>query len=148
MYQGIWIALRSTLRLTLALQTIGPVVWTELGQYCCNSCVERHHSAGWSTASTAHWLEAPPHPPFPTPPDSTPAPKQQCNDHTHSDWFTHNVINLAAQLDVSWSAWAWRGQGEYGCGYPDVQGSNGVLTDGVALGGANWAEIWATFMGA
>jgi hypothetical protein len=41
-------AIAGTLRLTLALQTIGPVVWTELGQYCCNS---------------------------------TPAPKQQCNDH-------------------------------------------------------------------
>lgn len=32
MYQGVWISLRSTLRLTLALQAIGPVIFTELGQ--------------------------------------------------------------------------------------------------------------------
>jgi len=32
MFQGVWIALRSTLRLSLALQTIGPVIYTELGQ--------------------------------------------------------------------------------------------------------------------
>ena len=36
-YQGVWISMRSTMRLTLALQTIGPVIWTELGQYCCNA---------------------------------------------------------------------------------------------------------------
>ena len=38
MYQGVWISLRSTLRLTLALQTIGPVIFTELGQ-CVGSVV-------------------------------------------------------------------------------------------------------------
>lgn len=115
MFQGVWIALRSTMRLTLALQTMGPVIWTELGQYCCNS---------------------------------TGPPTQKCNDHTHGDWFVHNVINLAAQLDVSWSAWAWRGGGDGGsCGYPDVIGKTpGVLTDG-SFGGANWQEVWATFMG-
>ena len=32
-----------------------------------------------------------------------------CNDHAHGDWFVYNVINMAAQLDVSWVGWAWRG---------------------------------------
>ena len=57
-------------------------------------------------------------------------------------------MNLAAQLDVSWAGWAWRGPAGGNCGYPDVQGTtNGVLTDG-SFGGANWADVWRTFMGA
>jgi hypothetical protein len=34
MFQGVWNSLRSVLRMVLALKTIGPVIWTEMGQYC------------------------------------------------------------------------------------------------------------------
>ncbi len=99
MFQGIWIALRSTMRLTLALQTMGPVIYTELGQYCCNA-------------------------------NNTGQPVGKCNDHTHGDWFVHNLINMAAQLDVSWTGWAWTGTSGGNCGYPDMRaaGPEGVLT--------------------
>jgi hypothetical protein len=76
-YQGVWISLRSTLRLTLALQQIGPVIYTELGQYCCN--------AG---------------------PAKTCQSSGMCNDHAHGDHFVHNLLNLAAQVDVSWVGWS------------------------------------------
>lgn len=99
MFQGVWIALRSTMRLTLALQTMGPVIYTELGQYCCNA-------------------------------NNTGQPVGKCNDHIHGDWFVHNLINMAAQLDVSWTGWAWRGTSGGNCGYPDMRaaGPEGVLT--------------------
>ena len=118
MFQGVWISLRSTLRLTLALQELGPVIYTELGQYCCNS-------------------------------NTTGAPQGKCNDHAHGDWFVHNLLNLAAQLDVSWTGWAWRGAAGGNCGSPDMRASGpaGVLTNG-SEGGANWAEVWATYAAA
>ena len=110
--------MRSTLRLTLALQTIGPVIWTELGQYCCND-------------------------------NTTGAPQGKCNDHAHGDWFVYNVINMAAQLDVSWTGWAWRGTAGGNCGSPDMRaaGPEGVLTNG-SMGGANWEEVWQTYVAA
>ena len=100
MFQGIWNSLRSVLRMVLALKTIGPVIWTEMGQYCCQSGPE-------------------------TPCNNKTKP---CNDHLHGDHFVANALNLAAQLDVSWTGWAWRGtnpnnkpceEGEAECGYPD-----------------------------
>lgn len=126
-FQGVWISMRSVLRLTLALQTIGPVIWTELGQYCCNA----NGIAGCQGNVT-------------------------CNDHIHGDWFVHNLINLGAQLDISWTGWAWRGtnanggncskpEGQAECAYPDMRDVGGVLTTG-ASGGANWAEVWTTFI--
>jgi len=124
-YQGVWISLRSTLRLTLALQQIGPVIYTELGQYCCN--------AG---------------------PAKTCQSKGMCNDHTHGDNFVYNLMNLASQIDVSWVGWAWRGpnanggtcqQGQAECNYPDMRDFNGVLTNG-SNGGANWALVWADYV--
>ncbi len=116
MFQGIWIALRSTMRLTLALQTIGPVIYTELGQYCCNA-------------------------------NNTGQPVGKCNDHTHGDWFVNNLINMAAQLDVSWTGWAWTGTSGGDCGYPDMRakGPEGVLTNG-SMGGANWEEVWGKYV--
>lgn len=126
MFQGIWNSLRSVLRMVLALKTIGPVIFTEMGQYCCN--------AG---------------PAVPCNNKTKP-----CNDHEHGDWFVLNVVNLAAQMDVSWTGWAWRGtnpnslpcqQGETECGYPDLRGPDGLLTNG-SSGGANWASVWATYI--
>jgi hypothetical protein len=128
MFQGIWNSLRSVLRMVLALKTIGPVIFTELGQYCCT--------------------------------DGAAAPcnnkTKPCNDHLHGDHFVFNVLNLAAQLDVSWTGWAWRGtnanslpcnQGEAECGYPDMRGAGGTLTNGSA-GGADWAGAWAAYAAA
>jgi hypothetical protein len=124
-YQGVWISLRSTLRLTLALQQIGPVIYTELGQYCCNA----------GTATTCQ-------------------SKGMCNDHAHGDNFVFNLINLASQIDVSWIGWAWRGpnanggncaQGQTECNYPDMRDFNGVLTNG-SSGGANWSSVWADYV--
>ena len=77
-----------------------------------------------------------------------------CNDHLHGDWFVENAVNLAAQMDVSWTGWAWRGtnanskpcsEGEAECGYPDMRGPGGLLTNG-SSGGANWAGIWARYV--
>ena len=124
MFQGPWIAMRSTMRLTLALQQLGPVIYTELGQYCCNS----------NDTSTG-------------------APQGHCNDHAHGDWFVHNLLNMAAQLDVSWTGWAWRGTSGGNCGYPDIRANatespNEVaLTDG-RFGGANWKEVWSLYAAA
>jgi aryl-phospho-beta-D-glucosidase BglC (GH1 family) len=81
-YQGLEHSIRSTLRLTLALQTIGPVIWTELGQYCCNA-------GNYTTCQKTG----------------------PCKDHAHADWFVYNVLNEATQFDVSWVGWAWRGTG-------------------------------------
>ncbi len=107
--------MRSTLRLTLALQQLGPVIWTELGQYCCSSLL----------------------------PNST----TKCNDDAHGDHFVHNVLNLAAQLDVSWTGWAWRGPNGGNCGSPDMRaaGWEGLMMDG-SKGGANWTAEWAQFI--
>lgn len=117
MFQGVWIALRSTLRLTLALQTMGPVIYTEAGQYCCNS-----NNTGQPVGG-------------------------RCNDHPHGDWFVHNLINMASQLDVSWTGWAWRGTAGGNCGSPDMRaaGPEGLLTNG-SMGGANWEEVWGTYV--
>jgi hypothetical protein len=126
-YQGVWISLRSTLRLTLALQQIGPVIYTELGQYCCN--------AG---------------------PAKTCQTSGMCNDHAHGDHFVLNLLNLAAQVDVSWIGWAWRGtnanggscaQGQSECNYPDMRDVGAVLTNG-SSGGANWAAAWRAYVAA
>ena len=126
-YQGVWIGLRSTMRLTLALQQIGPVIFTELGQYCCNA----------GNASTCQG-----------------AGKGMCNDHTHGDHFVANLLNLAAQLDVSWVGWAWRGpnanggscaQGQAECNYPDMRDFGARLTNG-SSGGADWAAAWAAYV--
>lgn len=127
MFQGVWISMRSTLRLTLALQTMGPVIYTELGQYCCSA----NNQSGCGGPA-------------------------KCNDNLHGDWFVHNLLNMAAQLDVSWVGWAWRGTnanggncgkppGQTECGYPDMRDQNGDLTDGSG-GGANWKEIWDTYV--
>jgi hypothetical protein len=124
-YQGVWISVRSTLRLTLALQQIGPVIYTELGQYCCNP----------GPAKTCQGTG-------------------MCNDHAHGDNFVFNLLNLASQIDVSWVGWAWRGnnanggtcaQGQAECNSPDMRDSGGVLTNG-SSGGADWASAWAAFV--
>jgi hypothetical protein len=139
MFQGVWNSLRSTLRVVLALQTIGPVIWTELGQYCCNA----------GAAKPCKAMKIP------------------CNDDLHGEHFVENVINLAAQFDVSWTAWAWRGtnpwdgncsnvnnstaaNGVTNCGYPDVRdtaadGVTGILTNG-SWGGADFATVWRTYV--
>ena len=127
MYQGVWISLRSTMRLTLALKTIGPVIYTELGQYCCSAL----NTSG--CGGPAH-----------------------CNDNLHGDWFVYNLLNMAAQLDVSWLGWAWRGTnanggacgtppGQTECAYPDMRDENGMMTNGSG-GGANWRETWQRFV--
>lgn len=127
MFQGVWIAMRSTLRLTLALMTTAPVIWTELGQYCCSA----NNQSGCGGPA-------------------------KCNDYNHGAWFVNNVINLAAQIDVSWTGWAWRGTnanggncskppGQAECGYPDMRDENAQMTDGSG-GGANWREVWSTYV--
>jgi hypothetical protein len=126
MFQGVWISLRSTMRLTLALMTTAPVIYTELGQYCC-SATNQSGCGG-------------------------PA---KCNDYAHGAWFVHNLLNMAAQLDLSWLGWAWRGTNANGgncskparqaeCGYPDMRDESGAMTDGSG-GGANWRDVWVTF---
>lgn len=133
MFQGNEKALRGTLRLSLALNAIGPVIWTEFGQYCCNA------DPSYVTCSKG------------------PGP---CDDHAHGDWFVHNAVNMATQYDMSWVGWAWRGTG-FGdgkncsagmaqCGTPDMRdigpdGVTGVLTNGTH-GGANWTEVWSSFV--
>ena len=127
MFQGVWISLRSTMRLTLALMTTAPVIYTELGQYCCSAT----NTSGCGGPA-------------------------KCNDYAHGAWFVHNLLNMAAQLDVSWVGWAWRGTNANGgacgkppgqpeCGYPDMRDENGTMTDGRG-GGADWREIWATYV--
>ena len=129
MFQGVWIDMRSTMRLTLALQTAFPVIYTELGQYCC------------SAANTSGC--------------GGPA---RCNDYLHGSWFVHNLLNMAAQLDVSWTGWAWRGTnanggqcaeppGQTECGYPDMRDGLALMTNGSG-GGANWSEVWSRFAAA
>ena len=82
MFQGIWIALRSTMRLTLALQTIGPVIYTELGQYCCNSTAPPSQRCNDHTHGALHGVRVQPSParapcahpthhPEPLPPQAT-----------------------------------------------------------------------------
>jgi hypothetical protein len=128
MFQGVWNSVRSVLRMVLALKTIGPVIWTEMGQYCCNE----------GPAAPCNTRTKP------------------CNDVLHGPNFVLNVVNLAAQLDVSWTGWAWRGTnpnslpcvtGQAECGYPDMRGPGGMLTNG-STGGANWAAIWAAYVAA
>ncbi len=82
-----------------------------------------------------------------------------CKDHAHADFFVHNLLNLAAQYDASWTGWGWRGRnspsgnctrGQTQCNTPDMRdngpdGWTGVLTDGTR-GGANWTRAWAAFV--
>jgi len=132
-YQGLEHSLRATMRLTLALKTIGPVIFTEFGQYCCNG-------NGFQTCQKGGG--------------------DNCKDHAHADNFVYNIANLAAQYDISFTGWGWRGrngpsgnctQGMTQCGTPDMRdnspldGRTGVLTNGT-LGGANWKLVWETFI--
>jgi hypothetical protein len=121
MFQGVWIDMRSTMRLTLALQTVGPVIYTELGQYCCS---EGNVSGCGGPA--------------------------KCNDWLHGANFVYNLANMAAQLDVSWLGWAWRGTnanggacaqppGQAECGYPDMRDELGLMKEGRG-GGADWRQ--------
>jgi hypothetical protein len=154
MFQGVWISMRSTLRLTLALQQLGPVIYTEL---------VRRGGASSNPPACSVVLTRSPSPPHPLAPQgqyccnsndtATGAPQGKCNDHTHGDWFVHNLLNMAAQLDVSWTGWAWRGTVGGDCGYPDMRANatespdEAVLTDG-RFGGANWKEVWALYAAA
>lgn len=131
-YQGLEHSLRSTMRLVLALKQIGPVIFTEFGQYCCNG-------GGYETCQKGGG---------------------PCKDHEHSDNFVYNMANLAAQYDISFVGWGWRGRnspsanctlGQTQCNTPDMRdnspldGRTGVLTNGT-LGGANWTLVWSTFV--
>jgi len=129
MYQGLSISLRSTLRLVLAAKQMMPVIFTELGQYCCN--------AG--------------------PQVSCQGPIA-CKDPLHSDNFVHNLLNLAVEHDISFTIWAWDGTqpgtgncttGQPQCAYPSIRangpGGVGVLTNG-SLGGANVSDVWARYV--
>jgi hypothetical protein len=98
-------SIRSTLRTFLALKTVAPVVFTELGQYCCNS-----NSADYQTCQGTG----------------------MCTDHEHGDWYVHNLLNLATEYDISWVGWGWRGrnspsknctQGMTQCNTPDMVSS-------------------------
>jgi hypothetical protein len=123
--QGLEHSLGSAMRLALALKTIGPVIFTEFGQYCCGTKGTPCQGSG------------------------------QCSDHNHGDWFVFNVANMAEQYDLSWIGWGWRGtnvnnahrpctDGQCECNQPDMRDTNG-LTDGTA-GGADWKQVWATFV--
>jgi hypothetical protein len=125
-YQGLSDSIRSTMRFILALQTMAPVIFTEMGQYCCNA-----NGAAKSCQQPA-----------------------MCIDHTHGDNYVWNLLNLAAQYDCSWVGWGWRGtnandgnctDGEPICNSPDMRSYNGTLTNGTE-GGADWATAWAAYV--
>mmetsp|Transcript_81926 Transcript_81926/g.265523 ORF Transcript_81926/g.265523 Transcript_81926/m.265523 type:complete len:781 (+) Transcript_81926:16-2358(+) len=128
--QGLEHSLGSALRLALALKTVGPVIFTEFGQYCCGGSGDP--CAGKGT----------------------------CSDEDHGAHFVHNVVNMAEQYDISWIGWAWRGAGSNNmhrpcedgmaeCSQPDMRDLDGegraALTDG-RRAGADWAGVWARFV--
>eukprot|EP00727_Mastigamoeba_balamuthi_P010226 m51a1_g5826 hypothetical protein (702) ;mRNA; f:243951-247769 len=125
--QGLEHSLPSVMRIALALKQVGPVVFTEFGQYCC--------SVGGTACKGG-----------------------KCDKHEYGDFFVYNVANTAAQYDVSWLGWGWRGvnrdnslapceDGMAECNQPDMRDVGGVLTDGSRMG-ANWAKVWADYVAA
>lgn len=131
MGQGLEHSLSSALRIALALKTIGPVIFTEFGQYCCGGSGSPCSGAG------------------------------TCADPGHGAFFVHNIANMAEQYDISWVGWAWRGTGTNNmhkpclegmaeCSQPDIRDvdmltGGAVLTDG-SHAGADWKSVWAKFV--
>ena len=77
----------------------------------------------------------------------------QCDKPNTAPNFDFNIVNMAAQFDISWTPWTWRGTNGLKCdnhegGCMDLRGAgypNATLTDGL-FGGANWTLIWDTFV--
>ena len=129
--QGLEHSLLSCVRHVLALKTIGPVILTEFGQYCCGAKGKSCRGSGL------------------------------CSNAAQGAHFVHNVVNMAEQYDISWVGWAWRGtnvnnanapclDGMAECGQPDIRDMDNatgtaVLTDG-KRGGADWRSTWARFV--
>jgi len=124
--QGLEHSLPSAMRLALGLKQMGPVIFTEFGQYCCGTTGTPCTGSG------------------------------ECTDHTHGDWFVYNVVNFGEQYDISWIGWGWRGtnvnnahppcvNGQTECNQPDMRDVGGVLTNGNAAG-ANWAQVWSVYV--
>eukprot|EP00490_Sorites_sp_Unknown_P009375 CAMPEP_0114672518 /NCGR_PEP_ID=MMETSP0191-20121206/43060_1 /TAXON_ID=126664 /ORGANISM="Sorites sp." /LENGTH=244 /DNA_ID=CAMNT_0001935085 /DNA_START=1271 /DNA_END=2002 /DNA_ORIENTATION=+ len=116
--QGTEKAVAPALRLLLSSKTIAPVIMTEFGQYCCGANVQ-------------------------TCPGN---PNLICNDHNTGDHFSFNMVNMAAQYDISWTAWAWWGASGYQCSAirkcNDLRNEDGSYVSNGTYGGAPWITIW------
>eukprot|EP01124_Arcella_intermedia_P029203 TRINITY_DN6109_c0_g1_i1.p1 TRINITY_DN6109_c0_g1~~TRINITY_DN6109_c0_g1_i1.p1 ORF type:complete len:526 (+),score=81.68 TRINITY_DN6109_c0_g1_i1:13-1590(+) len=122
--QGLEHSLRSVMRISLALKQIGPVIFTEFGQYCCGSsgackpsqCNDHLHSDNFvynivnlSEQYDLSWIGW--------------------------AWRGTNVNNANRPcLD-----------GMADCNGPDMRDLGGILTDGLR-GGAPWRLVWSTFV--
>eukprot|EP00483_Globobulimina_turgida_P008236 UN08252 len=98
---------------------VAPVILTEFGQYCCAANPEK-----CSNGATG-----------------------KCNGNVNTaDDFSYNVVNMAMQYDISWTAWAWWGSQPYDC--EDLKSCNnlrnvdGSYVSNGTWGGAPWETIW------
>jgi len=118
-------SLQSIMRLSISLQTIAPVIFTEFGQYCCTNDSNAQRCTGGAGP---------------------------CSDHQTGDNFVFNIVNYALQMDISWIGWGWRGTNDDypcsnipDCDQPDMRSPNGTLVTG-KYGGAAWQTIWDTYV--
>ena len=122
--QGLAKSLQAVVRLALSLKTIGPVIFTEFGQICCNNVTQMDCKGE----------------------------QGECNAVATGTHFVFNMVNFAMQMDISFVGWGWRGNNsntctnhEPNCNVPDMRSSDGNLVTG-AYGGANWRNVWQTFV--
>ena len=121
--QGTNKAVQGAIRMVAAGKVLAPVIFTEFGQYCCGSNLEK--------CSNGH--------------------TQQCNGHATSDNFVYNVANMALQYDISWTGWAWWGVDGYTgmacngkCNV--IRNDDGSYVSNGTYGGGPWALIWDEFI--
>ena len=120
--QGNEKAVTAVVRELLGSKEIGPVIMTEFGQYCCGSNLQKCPNN----------------------------PNLLCNSHNTGDNFSFNIINMAAQYDISWTAWAWWGVSGYECDSirkcNDLRNENGSYVSNGTYGGAPWQLIWSNYI--
>eukprot|EP01121_Diplochlamys_sp_Union-15-3_P007755 TRINITY_DN1999_c0_g1_i1.p1 TRINITY_DN1999_c0_g1~~TRINITY_DN1999_c0_g1_i1.p1 ORF type:complete len:541 (+),score=94.32 TRINITY_DN1999_c0_g1_i1:32-1624(+) len=123
--QGLEHSLRSAMRLALALKTVGPVILTEFGQYCCGSkgtpcqsgsCSDHLHGDNfvYNVANLAEQYDL---------------------SWIGWAWRGTNINNSHRPCQ----------DGMAECNQPDMRDTGGVLTD-ATHGGADWQSVWNNFV--
>jgi hypothetical protein len=123
--QGLERSLRSILRFSLALQTIGPVIYTEIQQYCCGT--------GVSCISG------------PTCDDHPHGDSYVFNIINMAEQYDISWVGWGWRGPNNNSAYVPCQNQQAVCSLGDMRGEGGLLSNGSA-GGPNWRKIWNTFV--
>lgn len=125
--QGLEHSLRSVMRIALALKQIGPVIFTEFGQYCCSPQGKPCQSGTCNDHAHGDYFVY--------------NIVNMCEQYDISwvgwGWRGTNVNNAHRPCE----------DGMTECNQPDMRDTGGVLTDG-SHGGADWKTVWKTFVSA